>query len=173
MVDKIPLAIVKCNQTHYDKYFSDTEEMDKEYAEVLETEYFAKGLLYCIDDAEDIELQGNQETDSWKFLQLFALWCNQYPGIGDCASDEEIELYKEESIEMAWWLRKTKYFPLKYDDTMVMKTLEADRILLTENAGQFIYDLKENKVESEQEWLGLGFEVKEATFFNIGDKART
>ena len=74
---------------------------------------------------------------------------------------------------MAWWVKRTKYFPLKYDDTMVMKTLEADRILLTKDAGQFIYDLKENKVESEQEWLGLGFEVKEATFFNIGVKART
>ena len=68
---------------------------------------------------------------------------------------------------------RTKYFPNKYDDNMTMKTLEADRILLNTNEGSLIYDIQENKVESEQEWLGLGLEVIERTFFNVAKKART
>ena len=98
-------------------------------------------LKYCIDDAQRIVLQGNQEAEEWSFLQVIAKWGCDKETVENCASDEEIELYKDKPLELIWYLPKTKYFPLKYDDTMVMRTLEIRRMILTPFVGAFFFDL--------------------------------
>ena len=88
-------------------------------------------------------------------MQLIAKWCVQAEVKGDveCASEEDIELHKDQPFEFLWYLTQSKYFPNNYDKTpdekMVKKFIDFERIILTKFSGQFWFDLKQSEISSD------------------------